>query len=103
LIWGKCLSQNFDLVDKQDTTKVRQPILRIPIRIKNNTDKAQFYIVKRIQDDLNSTQKGYFCFDKNCLEPDVMEFTKKVEAGETLQNLYFNLETGLITGSTTSA
>ncbi len=92
-------AQTFELLDRQDTyqTGVSQT-LRIPLRIRNNTDKAQFYIFRKVQDDLNSTQKGYFCLDKNCLEADTEEFSKKIEPGETLQNLYFTLETGLLIG-----
>jgi hypothetical protein len=93
------LAQSFELLDRQDAyTSGVSETLRIPLRIKNNTDKAQFYIFRKVQDDLNSTQKGYFCLDKNCLEADTEEFSKRVEAGETLQNLYFTLETGLLVG-----
>jgi hypothetical protein len=93
------MAQTFDLLDKQDAYQsgVSQT-LRIPLRIKNTSDKAQFYVFRKVQDDLNTTQKGYFCLDKTCLEPGVDEFSKKVEAGETLQNLYFIIETGLLGG-----
>ncbi len=92
-------AQSFELLDKQDSYQsgISQTI-RIPLRIKNTTDKAQFYIFRKVQDDLNTTQKGYFCLDKNCLEPGTEEFSKKVEPGETLQNLYFIIETGLLSG-----
>ena len=92
-------AQNFELLDKQDSYQsgISQTV-RIPLRIKNITEKAQFYIFRKVQDDLNATQKGYFCLDKNCLEPDTEEFSKKVEPGETLQNLYFVIETGLLSG-----
>jgi Secretion system C-terminal sorting domain len=95
-------AQSFELLDKQEAYQsgVSQT-LHIPLRIKNTSDKAQFYIVRRVQDDLNSTQKGYFCLDKNCLEPGIEEFSKKIEPGETLQNLYFALETGLVGGQHT--
>jgi hypothetical protein len=97
--WATGIAQSFEILDKQDSYQsgVSQ-ILRIPLRIKNTTDKAQFYVFKKVQDDLNTTQKGYFCFDKNCLEPGIEEFSKKIEAGETLQNLYFVIETGLLGG-----
>ncbi len=95
---ASAFAQNFELVDKQDSyqTGVSQT-LRIPLRVKNNSDKAQIYII-RVQDDLNTTQKGYFCLDKACLEPGVQEFSRRVEPGEVLQNLFFVLETGLIAG-----
>jgi len=92
-------AQSFELVDRQDSYQggISQSI-RIGLKVKNTTDKAQFYIFRKVQDDLNSTQKGYFCIDKNCLEPGIDEFSKRIESGETLQNLYFVVETGLIGG-----
>lgn len=100
--WATGFCQTFDLVDKQDSYQSAiSQTLRIPIHIRNSSDKAQFYIVRKVQDDLNTTQKGYFCLDKNCLEPTTSEFSKKVEAGETLQNLFFTLETGLLSGQHT--
>jgi Secretion system C-terminal sorting domain len=99
--WANGFAQSFELLDKQDSYQggISQT-LRIPLRIKNNTDKSQFYVF-RVQGDLNTTQKGYFCLDKNCLEPGMEEFSKKVEPGETLQNLYFMIETGLLSGQHT--
>lgn len=92
-------AQSFELLDRQDNyqTSVSET-LRIPIHIRNTTEKAQFYIVRKVQSDLGLTQKGYFCLDKNCLEPDMVEFSKRIEAGETLSTLYYTLETGLVTG-----
>lgn len=96
---GQALGQSFQLVDKQDSyqSSISQT-LRIPLRIRNTTDRAQFYIIRRVQADLGSTQKGYFCLEGNCLEPGMDKFSKRVEAGEVLENLYYSLETGLITG-----
>lgn len=96
---GQALGQSFQLVDKQDSyqSSISQT-LRIPIRIKNTTDRPQFYIIRKVQDDLASTQKGYFCLEGNCLEPGMDKFSKRIEPGETLENLYYSLETGLLTG-----
>jgi len=95
----EALAQSFDLIDRQDTYQAAvSETLRIPLKIKNNTDKAQFYIIRKVSNDLGGTQKGYFCLDKNCLEPGIDEFSKRVEPGETLGGLYYSLETGLVTG-----
>jgi hypothetical protein len=100
-ILGSSLSfgQGLELIDRQDNyqTSVGQ-ILSIPLKLKNTTDKAQFYVFRRIQDDFARDQKAYFCVDKNCLEPDIDEISKRIEPGETLQNLNFTLETGLLGG-----
>ena len=99
LFSGNAMSQGFELLDRQDTyvTGLGQT-LRIPLHIKNNSDRPQFYIIRRTQGDFGSTQKGYFCLDKNCLEPGMDEFSKRVDPGQTLEDLVFVLETGLVTG-----
>lgn len=92
-------AQSFELVDKQETFQAAiSETVQIPIKIKNGSEKAQFYIIRKTQSDLGSTQKGYFCFDKTCLEPGVDEFSKRLEPGETIEKLYYTLETGLVTG-----
>jgi hypothetical protein len=100
LCWGPTFSQSFDLVDKQDLyqSSVGQNVV-IPLKIKNTTDKPQFYIFRKVQDDMGNSRKGYFCWDKNCLEPDVEEFSKRLEPGEILQSLTFTVETGFLSGT----
>jgi len=91
--------QSFDLVDAQDAFQTGvSETLRIPIRIRNNTDKPQTYVIRKVQGELSNSQKGYFCIDKNCLDVGMEEFTKKIDPGQTLTNLYYTLETGLIAG-----
>lgn len=91
--------QGFDLVDRTENYNANfSQSLKIPIKIKNSTEKAQFYVVRLISAELSGTQKGYFCLDKTCLESDVTEFSKRIEAGTTLEGLYYTLETGLIAG-----
>jgi hypothetical protein len=92
-------AQTFELLEKQESFQSSiSETVRIPLKIRNNTNKAQFYIIRKLHSDLNSTQKGYFCFDKNCLEPGIEEFSKKVEPGETLQALVYLLESGIQSG-----
>jgi hypothetical protein len=100
VLWGtEIFGQGFDLIDRQENYQAAiSETLRIPLRIKNTTDKAQFYIFRKSNNDLGSSQKGYFCLDKNCLDAGIDEFSKRVEPGETLSGLYYSLETGLLTG-----
>lgn len=95
-------AQSPELVNKQETSYQVQlsEVLKIPLRIKNTTDKAQFYIIRKIGGDLGGTQKGYFCLDNNCLETGMEEFSKRIEPGQTLDGLYYTMETGLVTGQT---
>ncbi len=93
------LTQNFELLDKQENFQAGiGETLRIPIKIKNTSDKPQFYIIKKIQSDLSTTQKGYFCLDNKCLESSVNEFSKRIEPGETIQQLVYTVESGMLSG-----
>jgi hypothetical protein len=93
--------QGFELVDKQDYYQAAiSETFQIPVRIKNTTDKAQFYVVRRGPAGMTGFQKGYFCLGRNCLQQAVDEFTWRLEPGETL-DLYYTLETGLVTGQAT--
>ncbi len=92
-------AQSFELVDRQESyvTGFNQ-LVRIQLKIKNNSDKTQFYTIKKTRSDLGESQKGYFCLDSKCLEPSVNEFSKKIEAGETI-NLNFTVESGMQSAS----
>lgn len=89
-------SQHFELIEKQETYQLGiGEQARIPLKIKNSSTKAQFYTVRKVSADLGSSQKGYFCLDKNCFDPTMEEFTKKIEAGETLNGLVYVVEAGI--------
>jgi hypothetical protein len=91
--------QGFEIVDKQDTYQAAvSENIQIPVRVRNNSDKAQFYLIRK-SSDMASSQKGYFCLGRNCLEQGTDEFSSRIEPGETI-DLYYTLETGLITGAT---
>src|SRR5579871_2940821 len=96
LVWAMGASgQSFELVDRQDNYQASfSQLVKIPLRLKNNTEKAQFYVIRKVRSDFNESQKGYFCVDNNCLEPSFVEFSKRVEPGETI-NLFYNIESGL--------
>lgn len=97
--WSSGFAQSLEIIDRQDNylTGVGE-ILAIPLRIKNTTDKAQYYIIRKVYSDMGSTQKGYFCIGKDCLDAGMDEFSKRLEPGETLEGLAFTLETGMVTG-----
>jgi archaellum component FlaG (FlaF/FlaG flagellin family) len=70
--------------------------VRIPLIIKNTGDKPHVFTI-RLANELGSTQKGYFCLDKNCVEQINGEFTKRLEPGEALKDAAYILETGILT------
>lgn len=93
-------AQRPELMNRNETSYQTQlsKVIKIPLRIRNNSDKAQFYIIRKVNGDLGGTQKGYFCLEDNCLEAGMDEFSKKIEPGQTISGLYYTLETGLVTG-----
>ena len=93
-------AQGFEWTDHQEVYQAGLgQTIRIPIRIKNTSDKPQFFIVRRAQSDLGSNQKGYFCLGEACLDPGLDQFSKRIEPGETLNNLFFTVETGFVKGN----
>jgi hypothetical protein len=93
------LAQGFEWVASPDSYSAAiSESIKIPIQIKNTSEKAQLYVIRRAGFDLGSTQKGYFCLDKNCLETAAEEFFRRLEPGETLEGVTYTLETGLVTG-----
>jgi hypothetical protein len=72
--------------------------IKIPIQIKNTSDKAQVYIIRLSENDLKTGQKGYFCHNGTCLNEEVREISKRIEGLSSIQDLYYVIETGLVTG-----
>ncbi len=95
------IAQNLELLDRQEfyqTSSVQR--LKIPLALKNNTDKVQSFTIRKITNDLGHSTKGYFCINHNCQELWVNDISASIEPNETLQNLYYVIETGIISGQT---
>ncbi|CAN5349320.1 hypothetical protein BH09BAC3_BH09BAC3_08580 [soil metagenome] len=98
LAWcASASAQSFEWIDRQENFQAGLgQTLRIPIRIKNTSDRAQFFIIRKVQGDLQSNQKAYFCLGEECYDPGVDQFSKRIEPGETTTNLFFVVESGLV-------
>lgn len=89
-------SQHFELLEKRESFQLGiGEQARIPIKVKNSSTKAQYFIVRKTTADFGSSQKGYFCLDKNCFDPSLEEFSKLIEPGETLTGLVYVVEAGI--------
>jgi Secretion system C-terminal sorting domain len=97
LLCGRELySQSLEVSETPDHYQISpNQILRIPLRIKNSSEKAQVYIIRAIKGDMGDSQKGYFCLGNNCMDASVEEFSKKLEPGETLTDLHYSFESGI--------
>lgn len=90
------LAQGIEWVDRQEIFRAGLgQNTRIPIRVKNNSDKPQVVVIRKAVAELNSNQKGYFCLGDECFDPLTEQITRRLEPGETLTNLHFVVETGL--------
>ncbi len=89
-------AQGVDWIDRQEAYQaVIGQSVRIPIRIRNTTDRPQTYVIRRAAADLSTNQKGYFCIGEECYDAIVDQITRKLEPGEVAGNVYFVVEPGL--------
>ena len=98
---GSLFAQHLELLDRQDfyqASAVQK--LKIPLRLKNISDKQQVFIIKKVANELHNPSKGYFCNNNICQDLGINDFSLALEANETTQHLYYVLETGIINGQT---
>ncbi len=91
--------QGFEIINSSETHKgYIGDIIKAPLKFKNTTDRPIILIVRKVTEQIGSTQKSYFCVDDNCLDQRTEDFIIKIEAGQTLTTLQIALEAGLVPG-----
>lgn len=96
--WGLS-AQNFEIAVLEDSYKGSiGDLIQAPLAIKNTSDKAITLVLKKIETQIGSSQKNFFCPDNNCLDQRTETYTVKIEPGETLSNFSIGLEAGLTEG-----
>lgn len=89
-------SQSVEWLDRQDTYQATiGQNARIPIRVRNTSDRPQTIVIRKASADLNANQKGYFCIDDECMDILVDQVTRRLEPGEVANNVFFVVEPGL--------
>lgn len=89
-------AQDLDWIDRQDTYQATLgQNLRIPIRLRNTSDKPQTVVIRRATAELNANQKGYFCMGDECFDMTIDQVTRRLEPGELATNLFFVVEPGM--------
>lgn len=89
-------AQGVEWVDRQEAYQAGLgQNARIPIRLRNTSDKPVTIVVRKAAGDLNSNQKGYFCLGDDCFDALTDQISRKLEPGETINSLFFVVETGL--------
>jgi len=97
VVSGTCLyGQGFEIAPIQESYKgLIGETIKVPLRFKNNSDKPISLIIRKVTEQIGSTQKKYFCIDNNCLDSKVEEYVLKVEPGQLVNNFYVALDAGL--------
>lgn len=99
LVAASSFGQGFELTGFQDFHKgAIGETVKVPVRFKNTTERAITIILRKVNSQIGSTQKNYFCIDNNCLDHRVDDHIFRVDAGQTLTNFYIVLEAGLVPG-----
>lgn len=99
LVSGVLKAQNFELSSLQDSYKGSiGDLIRAPLQLKNNSEKSITLVIRKVETQIGSTQKSYFCLDNNCLDQRMEDYILKLEPGQTLQNFSIGLEAGLVEG-----
>lgn len=72
--------------------------VKAPLKFRNLTEKPVTLIIRRLQQQIGSTQKNFFCIDNDCLDNEIEDYVLKLEPGQTLSSLQVALEGGLVPG-----
>lgn len=96
--WG-LNAQSFEILGLQESYKGSiGDLIRAPLNFKNKTDKPVTLILRKVDTQIGSSQKNFFCPDNNCLDQRTEEYVFKLEPGQTTQNFAVGLEAGLVEG-----
>ena len=99
LISSYGFSQGFELNSLQESYKgMIGDAIKAPLRFKNTSEKPITLIIRKVNGQIGSTQKNYFCLDNNCLDQKVEDYIIKIEPGQVLNSFQIVLEAGLVSG-----
>lgn len=95
-------AQNLEIAGLEDSYKgTVGTVIQAPVKITNTFDKPVTIVVKRVETQIGSSQRNFFCPDNNCLDQRIDTYTIKLEPGQTLERFYIGLEAGLTEGFST--
>ena len=74
--------------------------MRSEIQIQNTSDEPIMVMVRRIDMQIGSSQRSYFCWGNDCLDPmnETLTMAKRVLPGEITSDFVSVLESGLVEG-----
>jgi hypothetical protein len=96
---GVLSAQSFEILGLQESYKGSiGDLIRAPLNFKNKTDKTITLILRKVDTQIGSSQKNFFCPDNNCLDQRTEDYILKIEPGQSTQNFSIGLEAGLVEG-----
>ncbi|HEY3404647.1 MAG TPA: T9SS type A sorting domain-containing protein [Ohtaekwangia sp.] len=92
-------SQGFEIVTPQESYKgLIGETIKAPIKFKNTSDKPIVLIIRKLDAQIGTSQRNFFCLDNNCLDQKIEDYMLKIEPGQTLSSFQIALESGLSAG-----
>jgi hypothetical protein len=92
--------QTFEVSGAQESIRgIIGETLKAPVIFKNTSDKAIVIVVRKISQQIGTTQKNYFCFDNQCLDAKVEDYTLRLEPNQVITSLQIALDAGLAHGN----
>jgi len=99
---GRLSGQGFEIVSLQESYKgYIGEVVKAPVRFKNTSDKPVTLIIRKVDAQIGSTQKSFFCLGNDCFDQKIEDYIVKVEPGQTLSSFQIGLEAGLVPGVST--
>lgn len=101
LLLANANAQRFEVDDNNKSYNARLgEKVSTPLKIKNLTNEPLHLIIRRIDNEIGSSQKSFFCFDGECFEDNTDQLLKQyvIPAGETSLKFESVFETGLVAG-----
>jgi hypothetical protein len=92
-----CLAaQSFEIPGLKDSYKgLIGETIKVPLQIRNTSDKTMTLVIRRVYAQLGGTQRNYFCAGGTCLDHRIEDYTLKIEPEQTLDFLHIALDAGL--------
>lgn len=92
-------AQTFELTGQLESYKGHiGDIIKAPVKFKNIGEKPVTLIIRKVNDQIGTTQKNYFCIDNTCLDQKIEDYIVKVDPGQILSSFHIALEAGLAPG-----
>jgi hypothetical protein len=93
-------AQSFEVSGLQESYKgAIGDVMKAPLRLKNTTDKPITLVIKKISEQIGSTQRNFYCVGPNCLDQKIEDFVVRIEPNQTFDGFQIGLESGLVPGT----